>query len=128
MPSALASSSPYAAPKASRNNGEQFTATMTVHMATEDITQRRLYARRVMSNPTDHFLEDQHIDHPDVQLEWIEAAIIDPYYQESDSEGNQLFYGSVPGRRRWLKVVVVNDQIHTAYFDRRLTLRLGEPA
>lgn len=91
-------------------------------------TDRTVYARQVMANPTDHFLEDQPVDHPEVRLEWIEGTIIEPHYQESDSDGNDLFYGSVPGRRRWLKVVVVNGRIHTAYFDRRLTLRFGEPS
>ena len=94
----------------------------------DDIAQRRLYARRVMSAPTNHFLEDQPIDHPEVRLEWIEATIIDPYHQEIDSDGNELFYGSIPGRQRWLKVVVLSGRLHTAYFDRRLTLRFGDPA
>ena len=81
-----------------------------------------------MSNPTNHFLEDQTIDHPEVRPEWIEATIIRPHHQETDIDGNELFYEAISGRSRWLRVVVIHDQVHTAYFDRRLTLRFGDPA
>ena len=92
-----------------------------------DITQRRIYARQVMSNPTGHFRYDQPIDHPEVRYEWIEETIIEPYHQETDTDGSELYYGSVPGYRKWLKVVVLNDQIHGGYFDRRITRMLGAP-
>ena len=43
-----------------------------------DIAQRRIYAREVLLNPTDHFRYDQPIDHPEVKYEWIEGTIIEP--------------------------------------------------
>ena len=92
------------------------------------LDQRRTYARRVMSNPTNHFLGDQTIDHPEVRPEWIEATIIRPYHQETDIDGNEQSSGAILGRSRWLNIVVIHDQVHTAYFDSWLTLKFGDPA
>ena len=83
------------------------------------------YARRVISNVTDHFSTAQR--HPEVDIAWIERTLITPHYQETDADGRELYYGAVPEMGHWLRVVVENDQLLTAYLDRRLITRWGVP-
>ena len=85
--------------------------------------ERREYARRVVSNPTWHRIEKPHRD---VTPEWIENIIANPYHQETDpTDGRELYYGWVDEIQKWMKVVVEDDQLHTAHIDRRLISRFG---
>jgi hypothetical protein len=59
--------------------------------------------------------------------EWIERTLIAPHHQETDTDGRELYYGAVPEEGKWIRVVVENDQLHTAYFDKRLIKRWGMP-
>ena len=93
----------------------------------EERAQRQRYASQVVSNPTDHFLTDARERHSDVNPEWIERTIIEPYHQEIDRDGRELYFGAIPERGKWLRVVVDNRQLHTAYFDKRLIRRWGTP-
>jgi hypothetical protein len=77
-----------------------------------------------MANPTPH---DWKRRHPDVQDDWIERTLISPDYQEEDVDGRALYFGKVPEKGNWLKVVVENHQLHTAYLDRRLIKKWGKP-
>ncbi len=85
-----------------------------------DSIERREYARRVVSNPTRHYII---YPHPDVKPEWIERTIAEPYHQEND--GRELYYGWINEMKNWLRVVVENGQLVTAYLDWRLTRRFG---
>ena len=76
--------------------------------------ERREYAQRVMSNPTEHYMDEPHLD---VKPEWIEATIADPHHRGYD--GSQLYFRCIDEMKHWLRVVVENDQLHTAYFDGR---------
>ena len=93
----------------------------------EQLAQRQRYARRVISNPTDHYLTDAQHRHAAVVPEWIERTIIEPYHQETDRDGRELFFGAIPERGKWLRVVVDNHQLHTAYLDKRLLQWWGTP-
>lgn len=91
-----------------------------------DSAARREYARRVMSNPIRHFIVQPHHD---VKPEWIEDIISEPYYQETDPrDGRELYYGWVDEIGKWVKVVVEDDRLLTAYINRRLTRRFGRPS
>ena len=88
-----------------------------------DNAGRWRYARRVMSNPILHHIETPHND---VKPEWIETTIAQPYHQETDPmDGRELYYGWIDEIKKWVKVVVENDQLVTAYLDRRVTRRFG---
>ena len=93
----------------------------------EERERRRLYARQVISDPTDHYLNDARERHADVSPDWIERTIIEPYLQQTDSDGRELYFGAIPERGKWLRVVVDNHQLHTAYLDKRLLQRWGTP-
>ena len=85
--------------------------------------ERWEYARRVVSNPTYHYI---HRPHKDVELVWIENTIAEPYHQETDPrDGRELYYGWIGEIEKWVQVVVENDQLHTAYINRNLTDRFG---
>ena len=58
----------------------------------------------------------------------LSEPIADPYHQERDpNDGRMLYFGKVPEVGHWLRVVVENHQLHTAYLDRRLEDRWGKP-
>lgn len=82
--------------------------------------ERWEYARRVVSNPTYHYIEEPHRD---VRLEWIERTIAEPNHQEYD--GRNVYYGWIDEMKHWLRVVVEDDQLHTAYFDGSLDKVFG---
>ena len=88
-----------------------------------DNEARRAYARRVMANPTRHYIREPH---DDVMPEWIENILTAPYHQETDPrDGRELYYGWVDEVKKWVKVVVDEDRLHTAYMHRRLVRRFG---
>ena len=82
----------------------------------DHIERRRQYARRVIANPTAHGM-DLKLRHPEVREEWIERAIVHPYRTEIQSDGRVRYWGAIPEARNWLRVVVENDQLHTATLD-----------
>lgn len=79
------------------------------------------YARRVLQQSGSSWQEK----HPDVDPEWVVRAIAEPDRREWD--GDDIYYGWVPERQRWLKVVVEEHRIATAFIDRRLIRLLGVP-
>lgn len=88
-----------------------------------DSVERWEYARRVMSNPIPHHARGRH---PDVKPEWIENILATPYHQEAALQPNrELYYGWVDEIEKWVKVVVEDDQLLTAYIDRRISRRFG---
>ena len=83
-------------------------------------SERWEYARRVVSNPTSHYIDEPHLD---VMPEWIERTIAEPHHRGYD--GSELYYRWIDEMNHWLRVVVENDQLHTAYFDGRLDKVFG---
>ena len=64
--------------------------------------------------------------HPEVKTEWIEDIIAAPYHQETDpSDGRELYYGWIDEIAKWVKVVVEDDELLTAYIDWRIERRFG---
>ena len=59
-------------------------------------------------------------------MEWVERTIAEPEHQEGH-RGRSIYFGKVPEVGHWLKVVVENDQLHTAYIDRRFDKLWGKP-
>ncbi len=79
-----------------------------------------------MSNPIEHYFNEPHTD---VKPEWIENILTTPYHQETDpNDGRELFYGWVDEIKKWVKVVVEDNRLLTAYLDRRLDRRFGRPS
>ena len=85
-----------------------------------DSDERWEYARRVVSNPTGHYIDEPHLD---VKPEWIERTIAEPHHRGYD--GSELYYRWIDEMKHWLRVVVEDDQLHTAYFDGRLDKVFG---
>ena len=85
-------------------------------------TDRWQYAERVIYNATEHFHTDRHHD---VAEEWIARAIAQPDRQDYD--GSDLYFSYVPEIGKWIRVVVMNHRLHTAYIDRRPMKWWGVP-
>ena len=82
---------------------------------------RWYYARQVLQQSGRGWQEK----HPDVDSDWVVRAIAVPNRREWD--GDDIYYSWVPEHQRWLKVVVEEDRIATAFLDRRLTRLFGVP-
>ena len=80
--------------------------------------------RKIIDNPTAHYRPESH---PEIMDEWIERTLTAPHHQETGTDGRELYYGVVPEEGKWIRVVVENDRLHTAYFDKRLIMRWGMP-
>ena len=94
--------------------------------AEEGSTRGRRYARGVIANPTQHG-RDIHFRHPEVQEEWIERVITEPYLTEIQRDGRIRYWGAVPEVRNWLRLVVENNQLHTATLDGSKRREWGTP-
>lgn len=85
--------------------------------------ERWAYARQVMSNASEHY---SLIPHREIKPEWIEKIIAEPYHQETDPrDGRELYFGWINEVNHWVRVVVEDDQLVTAYIDGRLDKRFG---
>ena len=78
------------------------------------------FVRRVVSNSLAHYIERPH---QDVEPEWIERAIAEPDHTGYD--GRDLYFCWIDEAKKWLRVVVDDDRLLTAYLDWRLTRRFG---
>ena len=84
--------------------------------------KRQRWARKVMANP----IKEKPI-HDNVEEEWVYRTLVRPYRSETDADGRDMYYGPLPEVNNWVKVVVENDRLLTAYRDRRLLRRFGRP-
>ena len=55
---------------------------------------------------------------------WVERAIVEPEHEIAD-RGRVVYFSRVPETGRWLRVVLEDDRLLTAYLDRRIPRRLG---
>ena len=78
------------------------------------------YAREAIANP----LKDWQTEHPEVAVMWVERAIVEPEHEIAD-RGRVVYFSRVPETGRWLRVVLEDDRLLTAYLDRRIPRRLG---
>ena len=77
----------------------------------------------VVANSLEHYRTQPH---PEVQVvEWVLRAIAEPDY--ADYDGDDLYFAFVPEIERWIRVVVTNDRLLTAYIDRRPMQLWGIP-
>ena len=57
--------------------------------------RRITYARQAIANP----LKDSQTEHPEVDLMWVERAIVEPEHQLTD-RGRTVYFSRVPGDRQ----------------------------
>ena len=100
---------------------------MTDFREDDELRQRRIYARRVIENPTGHYLNEARYEHNEVEEEWIERAIVEPYHTEIQEDGRVRYWGAVPEAGNWVRVVVAEDRLHTAFLDGNQRRRWGIP-
>ena len=62
--------------------------------------------------------------HPEIQAEWVERRIANPYYTETQAGGRIGYYGNVPEPDKWTRVVVADGKLHNRFIDHK---RLREP-
>ena len=80
------------------------------------------YAEMVVANAMDHYYAGRH---PEVREEWIIRAIAEPDHMDND--GDDLYFSYVTEIEKWIRVVVANNRLVTAYIDRRPMTWWGVP-
>ena len=80
------------------------------------------YARMAVSNAMEHYQAEPYSD---VNEEWIIRAIAEPHHTGND--GSDLYFSFVPDIGKWIRVVVSDDRLLTAYIDRRPMKWWGVP-
>ena len=58
--------------------------------------ERRRAARRIMDNPHPYYTAFGLAKHPEVNPEWIERTLIEPYRAEIQEDGRLRYWGAVP--------------------------------
>jgi hypothetical protein len=76
----------------------------------------------VVANSLEHYRTEPH---PDVKEEWIIGAIAEP--DHTDNDGDDLYFSFISEIEKWIRVVVTNDRLLTAYIDRRPMKWWGAP-
>ena len=84
------------------------------------------YARKVINNPTRYYTETAKAKHPEVRPEWIERLTA-PREVVRQADGRIRYDGPVPEMKNWLRVVVENDQLVTAFLIHSLRKKWGTP-
>lgn len=64
---------------------------------------------------------------PEVRPEWIERTLTSPREVVRQADGRIRYDGSVPEMKNWLRVVVENDQLVTAFLIHSLRKKWGTP-
>jgi hypothetical protein len=70
---------------------------------------------------TSYFKANVLIRRPYLKLEWIEEILKNPVQTQTQPNGRVRFWGYVPERGKFLRVVTEPDRetVHNAFFDRR---------
>ena len=90
--------------------------------------ERRRAAQRIMDNPHPYYTSYAVEKHPEVHQEWIERTLIEPYRVEVQEDGRLRFWGPVPERENWLRVIVDGGQLFNAFLDYHKRSEWGRPS
>ena len=90
--------------------------------------ERREAARRIIDNPHPYYIAYAKVKHPEVDAEWIERTLIEPFRAEIQSNGRLRLWGAVPERGNWLRVIVDNGQLFNAFLDHGKRSQWGRPS
>ena len=93
-------------------------------------TSGQEFARNAIDNPHPYYIRAKN-KHPEPAMEWIERTLSNPHTVDVDDEhpGRLVYYSYIPeaGTGKWLMVLVQDDQLFNAYFNRDLLKRWRRP-
>lgn len=90
--------------------------------------ERREAARRIIDNPHPYYTAYAIAKHPEVDVEWIERTLIEPFRAEIQDNGRLCFWGAVPERGNWLRVIVDDGHLFNAFLDHGKRRQWGRPS
>ena len=77
------------------------------------------------------YWEESRLKHPEPPGEWVERTLTAPYTAAEDDAhlGRVVYYSYIPeaGTGKWLLVVVQDDRLFNAYFNKDLLKLWGKP-
>ena len=89
--------------------------------------QLRRAALRIMDNPHPYYTAFARAKHLEVIPEWIERTLIELFRVEIQQNGRVCFWGAVPERGYWLRVIVDEGLLFNAFLDSNKRRRWGRP-
>ena len=83
-----------------------------------------------MRNPHPYW-EEARLKHPEPPGEWVERTLAAPYTAAEDDAhpGRVVYYSYIPeaGAGKWLLVVIQDDRLFNAYYNKDLLKLWGKP-
>ena len=67
------------------------------------------------------------VTHSEPEEEWVERVLEAPYHIEEQPNGRLRYYGYIDEAGKWLRVVVVDGQVHNCFIDRGALRKWGRP-
>ena len=55
--------------------------------------------------------------HPEIEEEWVERVLANPYYTEPQEDGRIRYYGFIPELDKWIRVIVDDRKLHNRFID-----------
>ena len=66
--------------------------------------------------------------HPEIEDEWVERVVNNPYHTEVQPDGRIRYYGYIPEAGKWLRVIVEDGKLLNRFFDHHALKRWGTPS
>lgn len=76
---------------------------------------------------TEYFERVVRLKHPEVQDEWIQRVLADPYYTEPQDDGRIRYYGYIPELDHYIRVIVEEGKVHNRFVDGKKLQQWGRP-
>ena len=76
---------------------------------------------------TDYYETQAKHNHPEIQDEWVERVLANPYYSELQPNGRVRYWGYIAEAERWVRVVLEDGKLFNRFFDRVALRRWGKP-
>ena len=76
---------------------------------------------------TGYYEREARLKHPEIQDEWVQRVLANPYYTEPQDDGRIRYYGFVFELDHWIRVIVEEGKVHNRFVDGKKLRLWGRP-
>ena len=76
---------------------------------------------------TDYYENEAKQNHPEVQDEWVERVLANPYHSEIQENGRVRYWGYIEEAGTWLRIILEDGKLFNRFLDRVALRRWGRP-
>ena len=66
---------------------------------------------------TGYYERETRLKYPEIQDEWVQRVLANPYYTEPQDDGRIRYHGFVFELDHWLRVIVEEGKVHNRFVD-----------